>query len=202
MSEIIRLLIMIGEMVGFLIFSIYVLYKHHERCMKNSEMQNMKRYIRYAIEGNIFNILVFALSYPGFRFLSYNKLITFSIVITLLFITKLMIFIFTNYSKNNVCMGVCIVSVPLFLTFFVCLILGSFEVPNVCLNFVETIDKHEEITELYFTDNISFEKHTVYTTFLDHDRRESDERYLVTTEDVFYILHEEGKTDQKFNKIY
>ena len=198
MSEIVRLFIMVGELMGFYIFSMYVLYKHYKRCTRDNQMKKMKTYIRYAVEGNIFNILVFTLSYPGFRFFSYNKLIMFSAIIGLFFILKLVIFIDTNYRENSVCLTIMLCSGILFTSFILTLILGSFEVPMAYFNFEESLDKNEVIEEVISANNISFEKHTVYTRVLHPDRRESDENYIITSEEVYYILHEDDKKDQRF----
>ena len=201
MSEIVRLLIMVGELMGFYVFSMYVLYRHYKRCTRNNQMKKMKTYIWYAVEGNIFNIIVFTLSYPGFRFLSYNKLIMFSAIIVLFFIIKLAIFIDTNYRENNICLTIMLVSGVMFTSFLLTLIVGSFEVPTVYFNFEESLGQKEVIEEVISANNISFEKHTVYTTVLHPDRRESDERYITTSEDVFFILNENGKKGTKFIEV-
>ena len=193
MSEIIRLIIMIGEIIGFLVLSLFVLHRHYKKCRKEGIMWKMKRYVIYAIISNMLIILFFAFSFPNLKFLSYNKLIYFSIGMIFLYATKILLFIDEYYKENTIfsLTGTGLIIVV------VLIIVGSFLDNRVLIQFKECTNKQESIETIYIEDNSYLKKHIISTTILDEEKRKSDEDYIVTTEDTVYILHTDDNKEIK-----
>lgn len=191
MSEIIRLIIMIGEIVGFGIFSIIFIFNRYNKLKEDTEKVELKGIIKSdSILFGILNIIlicVFCFSFPNLIFLSYGKMIFLS-AIELGIIAMIIGAHITD--THSVIAGIMFVIMIVGFITLICTIVFSFSKNEPIPVFKKVITQNEEIKVSYFIDkNEYLEKHILSKKILNEEKRETDKDYIVTTEDVFYILH-------------
>ena len=191
MSEIIRLIIMIGEIVGFGIFSIIFIFNRYNKLKEDTEKVELKGIIKSdSILFGILNIIlicVFCFSFPNLIFLSYGKMIFLSAIELGIIATIIGAHITDTHS---VIAGIMFVIMIVGFITLICTIVFSFSKNEPIPVFKKVITQNEEIKVSYFIDKDEYlEKHILSKKILNEEKRETDKDYIVTTEDVFYILH-------------
>ena len=163
MSEIIRLLIMIGEIIGFIIFSIIFVMKCDKKRRDSGEYteEKLKRIkknnIIYFTVNNIIIMSVFFFSCPQLVFLSYHKMIYLSLIIIGSIVISLGYYMidvyFGGYAKNTVKENVA--SFIIFPLGFIMMVIGL--VVSICVSlsgeygieFKTCINQEETVEAIY-----------------------------------------------------
>lgn len=123
MPTFLRLIIMLGEIFGFIIISI-VLIRKNDITIRNTYTERMinkikKDNIIYVIGNSIIIVLIFILSFPQLIFLSYHKMIYLSVFIVFAVLNMLGDYVFNDNIKEmlsktskkvSIAVGVCTVS--------------------------------------------------------------------------------------------
>ena len=164
MSEIIRLIIMIGEIIGFIFFSIIFVMKCDKR-RRNSDEEYTEEKLKkakkiniiYLTINNIIIMAVFFLSCPQLVFLSYHKTIYLSIII----VASILIFLgyymvnadLTRYAEKTIKSWIAIFMIAIgfimMALFLPSNILVSVNSANYTLEFKTCINQEETVETIY-----------------------------------------------------
>jgi len=164
MSEIIRLIIMIGEMIGFIIFSIVFVMKCDKR-RRNRDKEYTEEKLKkakkiniiYLTVKNIIIMAVFFFSCPQLVFLSYHKIIYLSIII----VASILIFLgyymvnadLTRYAEKTIKTWIAIfmmaIGIVMMVLFLPSNILVSVNSENYTLEFKTCINQEETVETIY-----------------------------------------------------
>ena len=244
MPTFLRLIIMLGEIFGFIIISI-VLIRKNDITIRNMYTERMinkikKDNIIYVIGNSIIIVLIFILSFPKLIFLSYHKMIYLSVFIVFAVLNMLGDYVFNDNIKEmlsktskkvSIAVGVCTVSkyaqVICIILIFVLSFTGNiteFKVltdqkENVEIFYPELMDEDKKIGHIrgtnryvYFhkdsvenwtiidnmeimpendksSDDTFVKKYTVTKTFNDIERDNNSDKYVITENEVTYVLY-------------
>lgn len=191
MPTYLRLIIMLGEVIGFSIFSIIFIFYRYNTLKKDTERIQLKSIIKSdSILFGILNVIlisVFCFSFPHLIFFSYGKMICLSIIEIGIIAMIIGASICDNHS---VVAGIMLVIALVGVLTLICTIVFSFSKSEPIPVFKKVITENEEIKVSYSIDKDEYlEKHILRKQILNQEKRETDKDYIVTTEDVFYILH-------------
>ena len=191
MPTYLRLIIMLGEIIGFSIYSIIFIFYRYNKLKEDTEEVKLKSIIKSdSIFFGILNIIlicVFCFSFPNLIFLSYWKMICLSAIE----LGMIAIIIGAHITDTHAVIAAIMVVIAIIgFAALICTIVFSFSKNEPIPVFKKVITQNEEIKVSYFIDKDEYlEKHILSKKILNEEKRETDKDYIVTTEDVFYILH-------------